>query len=177
MAFFDWTLNLPFSPLNFHLTHWGRDKSAPISQMTFSNAFSWMSLKISLKFIAKVPINNIPALVQIVAWIGTDQVTSHYQNEWWLDYWCIYASLSLNELIIDKFWPSIVSKSKSILLTVLPLLMVRLLLVGLIYLSHLVVYLSHLVVYLSHLVSKTPRGAAHNHHFTQTGLGQPSVKL
>ena len=26
----------------YHLTHWGRDKMADISQTTFSNAFSWM---------------------------------------------------------------------------------------------------------------------------------------
>ena len=24
-------------------------------------------------------------------------MTSHYLNQWWLDYWCIYASLGLNE--------------------------------------------------------------------------------
>ena len=42
-------------------------------QMTFSNAFFfndcvWISLTISLKFVPRVPINNIPALVQIMAW-------------------------------------------------------------------------------------------------------------
>ena len=44
-----------------------------ISQTAFSNAFSrmkmhWISLKISLKFVSKVRIKNIPALVQIMAW-------------------------------------------------------------------------------------------------------------
>ena len=44
-----------------------------ISQTTFSNAFSWneniwISIKISPKFVPKGPINNIPALVQIMAW-------------------------------------------------------------------------------------------------------------
>ena len=44
-----------------------------ISQTTFSNAFSSMkmfeiSIKISLKFVPKGPINNITALVQIMAW-------------------------------------------------------------------------------------------------------------
>ena len=29
---------------------------------------------------------------------GTDQATNHYLNQWWLDYWRIYASLVLNEL-------------------------------------------------------------------------------
>ena len=34
-------------------------------------------------------------------WLGADQATSHYLNEWWLVYWCIYASLSLNELKVE----------------------------------------------------------------------------
>ena len=39
-----------------------------ISQTTFSNAFSWMKMfKISLKFVPNGPINNIPAMVQIMA--------------------------------------------------------------------------------------------------------------
>ena len=53
------------------LTHWGRDKIDAISQTTFSSAFSWnvwIPIKISLKFVPKGPINNIPALVQIMAW-------------------------------------------------------------------------------------------------------------
>ena len=55
------------------LTHWGKDKMAAISQITLSNAFSQMKmlgfwLKFLLKFVPKVPISNIPALVQIMAW-------------------------------------------------------------------------------------------------------------
>ena len=34
----------------------------------FFNENEWHSIKISLKFVRKVPINNIPALVQIMAW-------------------------------------------------------------------------------------------------------------
>ena len=50
------------------LTHWGRDKMAAVSQTTLSNAFSWMKmLEFRLRF-PKGPINNIPALVQIMAW-------------------------------------------------------------------------------------------------------------
>ena len=58
----------------FQLTHWGRDHMAAIFQTTFSNAFSWMKnawilfTTISLNFVPKGPINNIPALVQIMAW-------------------------------------------------------------------------------------------------------------
>ena len=57
------------------LTHWGRDKMDAIFQTISSNAFSWMKmyeiclhLVISLKFVPRVWINNIPALVQIMAW-------------------------------------------------------------------------------------------------------------
>ena len=31
-------------------------------------------------------------------WLDADQATSHYLNQWWLDYRRIYASLGLNEL-------------------------------------------------------------------------------
>ena len=55
------------------LTHWGRDKMDATSQTTLSNAFSLnenvrISIKNSLKFVPKGSINNIPALVQIMAW-------------------------------------------------------------------------------------------------------------
>ena len=55
------------------LIHWGRDEMDNISQTTFSNIFIfngnvWISIKISLKFVPKGPIYNIPALVQIMAW-------------------------------------------------------------------------------------------------------------
>ena len=46
------------------LTHWGRDKMAAI----FLNENVWISIKISRKFVSNGPINNIPALVQIMAW-------------------------------------------------------------------------------------------------------------
>ena len=55
------------------LTHWGREEMNNISQTTFSYVFSSMKmfefrLKLKLKFVPKGPINNIPALVQIMAW-------------------------------------------------------------------------------------------------------------
>ena len=31
--------------------------------------------------------------------LGAAQATSHYLNQWWLVYWCIYVSLGLNELM------------------------------------------------------------------------------
>ena len=39
-----------------------------IFKWIFLNENAWISTKISLKFVSKVPINNIPALVQIMAW-------------------------------------------------------------------------------------------------------------
>ena len=42
----------------------------------------WIALQVALKFVPKVWTNNMPALVQIM-----DQATSHYLNQWWLDYW------------------------------------------------------------------------------------------
>ena len=51
-------------------THWGRDKMAAVSQTTriFLNENIIISIKISLKFVPKGLINNIPALVLIMAW-------------------------------------------------------------------------------------------------------------
>ena len=72
-----------------------------IFRCIFLNKNAWISFKISLNFIPKLRINNIPALVQI--WLGADQATSHYLNHWWLFLWRIYASIGLNELIIIQF--------------------------------------------------------------------------
>ena len=56
-------------------TPWGRNKMAAIFQTAFSNAFSWMKMyKFLLRFhwslflVPKGTINNIPALVRIMAW-------------------------------------------------------------------------------------------------------------
>ena len=75
------------------LTHWGRDKMDAISQTTLSIAFSWMKmLEFWLNFHWSLFLR-----VQLT------MATSHYLNQWWLVYWCIYASLGLNEL---KWLPS-----------------------------------------------------------------------
>ena len=57
----------------------------------------WIPIKISLKFVPKGPINNIPALVQIMAWCGTGE--SHYLTNDDPVQRSIYASLGLNELM------------------------------------------------------------------------------
>ena len=53
--------------------HWGRDKWPPFSRRQFLNGFSWIKMYVNrLKFhwicVPKGQINNIPALVQIMAW-------------------------------------------------------------------------------------------------------------
>ena len=68
-----------------------------IFKCIFLNENSWISIMISLKFVPKVPIKNILALVLKVAW--RHQAPSHYLNQWWLIYWRIYASPGLNELV------------------------------------------------------------------------------
>ena len=48
------------------LTHWGQDKMDDIFKGIFLNenvSITWIMIKILLKFVAKGPINNIPALV------------------------------------------------------------------------------------------------------------------
>ena len=52
------------------LTHWGRDKMDAILLLKciFLSESVWIPIKISMKFVPKGPINNIPALVQIMAW-------------------------------------------------------------------------------------------------------------
>ena len=46
----------------------GRHFADAIFKCIFLNENVWIPIKISLKFVPKVPINNIPALVQILAW-------------------------------------------------------------------------------------------------------------
>ena len=64
--------SVPYGPLVYkELTHWGRDKMATIFQTTFEIHFlEWkciILIKISLKFVPKGQINDIPLLVQIMA--------------------------------------------------------------------------------------------------------------
>ena len=76
-------------------THWGPDKITAILQMTISNAFSWKKmLEFWLKFHWSLFLRIQLTIFQL---FGADQATSHYLNQWWLDYQCIYASLGLNE--------------------------------------------------------------------------------
>ena len=56
-------------PVTMILIHLPLNKMAAISQMTFSNAFLTPNKKFSLsKFVLMGQVNNITALVQIMAW-------------------------------------------------------------------------------------------------------------
>ena len=50
-----------------------------ILKCIFLNEIVSISIKISLKFVPKGPIDNIPILVQIMAW----RRTGHYLKQWW----------------------------------------------------------------------------------------------
>ena len=92
-------------PLLEIFTHWGQDQMDAISQTTFSSAFSWMKMfEFQLKFHWSLFLRFQLTIFQhwFRKWLGADQATSHYLNQWWLVYWCIYASLGLNELMA---WP------------------------------------------------------------------------
>ena len=83
------------------LTHWGRDKMDAISQTTFWSAFSWMKMfEFRLKFHWSLFLRVQLTIFQhwFRKWLGANQATSHYLDQWWLDYRRIYASLGLNEL-------------------------------------------------------------------------------
>ena len=71
-------------------TYWGQDEIDANLQTKLSSAFLnenvWISLKISLKIAPKVGINNISALVQIMAWrrpgdMLMASLTKHTYNE------------------------------------------------------------------------------------------------
>ena len=54
------------------LSHWGKDRTVAnfpdILKCIFLNENIWISIKILPKLVSKVPINNIPSLVHIMAW-------------------------------------------------------------------------------------------------------------
>ena len=61
-----WACNVRLN--TFRPSHGGRHFTDDIWKCIFLNANLWISIKIWLKIILTGPINNIPALVQIMAW-------------------------------------------------------------------------------------------------------------
>ena len=47
-----------------------------ILKSIFLNENDWIPIQISLKFVPRSPIDNKPALVQVMAWRGTDDKPS-----------------------------------------------------------------------------------------------------
>ena len=113
---FAWTslLSLAITPENFMMIRWwehsqkgvtdgrtdgrtDRRTGWTIHRAAWSQLKIYIPVEISLKFVLKGPINNIPALVQIMAW--PVQAPSHYLNQWWSGLRTnMYALLGLNEL-------------------------------------------------------------------------------
>ena len=86
------------------LTHRNRDKTAGTFQTTFSIAFSWIKMyDFRLKFHWSLFLRVKLTILQqwFRWWLGAVQATSHYLNQWWLDYRRIYASRGLNELTAE----------------------------------------------------------------------------
>ena len=95
-------MNNHLTAFHWMLTHWGRDRMATIFQTTLSNAFSCMKiLELWLKFHWSLSLRVQLTIVHhwFRWWLGAHQATSYYLNQWWLDYWHIYALLGLNEFI------------------------------------------------------------------------------
>ena len=80
----------------------GRQFPHDIFKFIFLNKNVWVSINISLKFVPKGPINNIPALVRIIAWRRPGD--KPLSESIIASYWTIYASLGLNELINGWSW-------------------------------------------------------------------------
>ena len=57
----------------------GRHFAGDILKWIFLNENITISIKISLKFVPKGPINNIPILFQITAW--AEEATGHYPKQ------------------------------------------------------------------------------------------------
>ena len=84
------------NPLNTLRPRLNRRRFADdIFKCIFLNENEWILPRISLKFVPKVRINNIPALVQIMAWRRPGDKPF---SEPMMVYWRIYASLGLNVL-------------------------------------------------------------------------------
>ena len=83
-------------------------KMDAIFQTTFSSGFSSMKM---YAFLLKFHWSLFPGVQLTIfhhwfrKWLGADQATSHYLNQWWLVYWRIYASRGLNELNLIWSYP------------------------------------------------------------------------
>ena len=72
----------------------GRHVSRRHFQMHLKIVGFWLNFHWNI--FARVQLTIIQHRVRL--WLGAQQATSHYLNQWWSVYWRIYASLGLNEL-------------------------------------------------------------------------------
>ena len=78
----------------------GRHFADDIFKCIFLNKNAWILLAISLKFASKGPINNIPALVQIMAWRWPgDKPLSESMTVWLLTHICVTRPQWVNWMI------------------------------------------------------------------------------
>ena len=91
---------------------------AAISQTSFSNAFSWRKMYgFCLRFHWGLFLRLTIFHHWFRWWLGADQATSPYLNQWWLVYWCIYASLDLNDLRMAHRHDKLTQRSQSVMIT------------------------------------------------------------
>ena len=74
----------------------GRHFADDIFKCIFTNENLWISIKFHWSLFPRVQLTIFQH--RFKKWLGDDQATSHYMNQWWLDYRRVYASLGLNEL-------------------------------------------------------------------------------
>ena len=82
----------------------GRRLADDVFKCIFLNENVWISLKISLKYVPKVPVKNIPALVQILAWrrLG-DKPLSEPMMVSLLMHVCLTRPQSGNDISVQHF--------------------------------------------------------------------------
>ena len=86
----------------------GRHFADDVFKCIFLNENVWISIKISLKFVPKGPINNIPSLVQIMAWRRSgDKPLSEATMESLLTHICVTRPQWVKYRLGDTFRSSV----------------------------------------------------------------------
>ena len=94
-------------------THQGRDKTTANFLTTFSNAVSWMKMYEFLYDFIEICSQWVKLTIfqHWFRWqLGAVQAPIQYLNHWWLVYWRIHASFSLNEWNAPQFISSKLTK-------------------------------------------------------------------
>ena len=83
----------------------GRRFANNVFKCIFLNENVWISLKISLQFFPKVLINNIPVLVQILAWLRSgDKPLSELMMVSLLTHICVTRPQCVNSIVIHEIY-------------------------------------------------------------------------